>query len=52
MKQVVKDVMHHFHELTEGMDDAAYLELLEDLVLELEAEHNTLTLEHFDAYED
>lgn len=52
MKQTVKEVMRRLHELTEGMDDNAYLELVEDLVLELEAEHNAMTFETLDTYDE
>lgn len=45
---VVRDTIRYFHELTEGMEDSSYLELLEELVLTLAAEHNALDDDDYD----
>lgn len=49
MKKVVKDVLRYFNELTSGLSDGEYMELLEELVFELEDKHNKLS---FDEWEE
>lgn len=44
-KTFTKEIMNKIHELTEGMKTDEYSEYIEELVFELESEHQKLSYE-------
>lgn len=50
-KTFSKEIMNKIHELTEGLSDDEYSQYIEELVFELEAEHQKLSYQGEDDIE-